>query len=168
MARWRAIGITEIVRMLCSRSASLISSTRQSWAMAMNILRMVAACWASLRVELQPVEFGDPVDDGGDLLAELVTQPLVGDAGVLDGVVQQRRGDRGLVEAEVGRDVGDGDRVGDVGLAGSSQLALVGVDRQPDPRDGSARRRRPRGAREIARSAARSSRSARDRPTSAK
>ncbi len=25
----------------------MISSTRQSWAMAMNILRMVAACWAS-------------------------------------------------------------------------------------------------------------------------
>ncbi len=48
MARWRAIGMTEIVRMLCSRSASLIRSTRQSWAMAMNILRMVAACCSSL------------------------------------------------------------------------------------------------------------------------
>ena len=34
--------------MLCSRSASLISSTRQSSAMATSILRMVAACCASL------------------------------------------------------------------------------------------------------------------------
>ena len=34
--------------MLCSRSASLIRSTRQSLAMATSILRMVAACWASL------------------------------------------------------------------------------------------------------------------------
>ncbi len=34
--------------MLCSRSASLISRTRQSSAMATSILRMVAACWASL------------------------------------------------------------------------------------------------------------------------
>ncbi len=40
--------MTEMVRMLWSRSASLIISTRQSWAMAMNILRIVAACWASL------------------------------------------------------------------------------------------------------------------------
>ncbi len=34
--------------MLCSRSASLISSTRQSSAIATSILRIVAACWASL------------------------------------------------------------------------------------------------------------------------
>ena len=34
--------------MLWSRSASLMISTRQSLAMATNILRTVAACWASL------------------------------------------------------------------------------------------------------------------------
>ena len=42
-----------------------------------------------LGVELQAVELGDAVDDGGDLVAELLGQPLLGDAGVLDGVVQQ-------------------------------------------------------------------------------
>ena len=36
--------------MLCSRSASLISSTRQSSAMATSILRIVAACCASLEL----------------------------------------------------------------------------------------------------------------------
>ena len=36
-----------MVRMLCSRSASLMMSTRRSRAMATNILRMVAACCAS-------------------------------------------------------------------------------------------------------------------------
>ena len=41
-------GITDSVRMLCSRSASLMISTRQSSAMATSILRTVAACWASL------------------------------------------------------------------------------------------------------------------------
>ncbi len=40
-------GITARVRMLCSRSASLMMSTRQSLAMATSILRTVAACWAS-------------------------------------------------------------------------------------------------------------------------
>jgi len=78
-----------------------------------------------LGVELQAVELGDAVDDRGDLIAELLGQPLLGDAGVLDGIVQQGRGDRGLVEAQVGRDIGHRDRVRDVGLAGSAQLALV-------------------------------------------
>ncbi len=41
-------GITAMVRMLWSRSASLMTSTRQSVAIATSILRTVAACWASL------------------------------------------------------------------------------------------------------------------------
>ena len=41
-------GMTDSVRMLWSRSASLMISTRQSSAMATSILRTVAACWASL------------------------------------------------------------------------------------------------------------------------
>ena len=40
-------GIAAIVRMLCSRSASLMTSTRRSAAMATSILRIVAACCAS-------------------------------------------------------------------------------------------------------------------------
>ena len=36
-----------MVRMLCRRSASLMTSTRMSSAMATSILRMAAACWAS-------------------------------------------------------------------------------------------------------------------------
>ena len=42
--------------------------------------------------------------------------------------MQQRRGDGRLVEAQIGRDVRDGDRVGDVGLAGTAKLTLVGLD----------------------------------------
>ena len=59
-----------MVRMLCSRSASLMISTRRSRAIATSILRIVAACCASLRVELQPLELGDAVDDHRDLGAE--------------------------------------------------------------------------------------------------
>jgi hypothetical protein len=51
-----------------------------------------------LGVELQAVELGDAVDDRRHLVAELLGQPLLRDPGVLDGVVQQRRGDRRLVE----------------------------------------------------------------------
>jgi len=41
------LGIAPIVRMLCNRSASLISRTLTSLAIATSILRIVAACWAS-------------------------------------------------------------------------------------------------------------------------
>ena len=51
------------VRMLWSRSASLMIRTRRSLAIATSILRMVAACCSSLRVEADPLELGDPVDD---------------------------------------------------------------------------------------------------------
>ena len=43
-----ASGSDAIVRMLCKRSASLISRTRTSFAIATSILRIVAACCASL------------------------------------------------------------------------------------------------------------------------
>ncbi len=80
-------------------------------------------------VEFEPVELGHAVHDRGHLFAEFASEPLGRHPGVLDGVVQQRRGDRRLVHAQIGRDVRDGDRVGHVGLAGAPQLTLVGVDR---------------------------------------
>jgi hypothetical protein len=81
-----------------------------------------------LGVELQAVELGDAVDDGRDLVAELLDEPLGGDAGVLDGVVQQGGRDGRLVEPQVRDDARHGDGVGHVGFAGAAQLALVGVD----------------------------------------
>ena len=49
MGTWRSGFWYFSVRMLCSRSASLISTTRMSLAMARNILRRVSA-WASSRL----------------------------------------------------------------------------------------------------------------------
>ena len=115
-------GIAAIVRMLCSRSASLMTSTRRSRAIATSILRIVAACCASLRVELEPLELGDAVDDGGDLGAEVGLDIGEGDLGVLDRVVQQRGGQRDLVEADVGDDPGHGQRVVDVALAAATRV----------------------------------------------
>ncbi len=80
-----------------------------------------------LGVELQPVELGDPVDDGRRPRGRTPrSTSLEGEPGVLDGVVQQRGGHRPGVEAEVGHDAGHRHRVGDVGLAGLAQLAGVG------------------------------------------
>ena len=79
--------------------------------------------------QLDPVQLGHPVDEMAHLFAEFLGQRLERVAGVLDGVVQQRGHQSGGVHAQLGQDVGDGQRVGDVGIAGMAQLGgmpLVG------------------------------------------
>ena len=71
------------------------------------------------------VEFGDPVDEVADLLAEVGGQRLQRVTGVLDGVVQQRGDQRGGVHAELGEDVRDRQRMGDVRVAGAAELLGV-------------------------------------------
>ena len=59
-------------------------------------------------IELQPLELGDAVDDGGHLGTERGLDIGDRDLGVFDRVVQQGRGQRDLVEADVGHDPGHG------------------------------------------------------------
>ena len=77
------------------------------------------------------VELGDAVDEMADLAAELGGQRLERVAGVLDGVVQQRRHQRGGVHPELGQDVGHRQRMGDVRVAGPAQLVGVPLLRRP-------------------------------------
>ena len=72
-----------------------------------------------------PLELGDAVDDRGDLGAEVALDVGEGDLGVLDRVVQQRGGERDLVETEVGDDPGDGQRVVDVALTAACASGAV-------------------------------------------
>ena len=72
-----------------------------------------------------PVEFGDTVDQTSDLVAEVGGEFLQRVLGVLDGVVQQCRGQRGAGHAQLGQDGGDRQWVSDVRLPGPSQLILV-------------------------------------------
>ena len=53
-------GTAAIVRMLCSRSASLIIKTRKSRAIATSILRIVAACCASFESNCKRSSFVTP------------------------------------------------------------------------------------------------------------
>ena len=76
-----------------------------------------------LGVEADPVELGDAVDDGRHLGAEVADDVVEADAGVLDRVVQEGGGEGDVVEAEVGEDGGHGQRVLDVGVARTPQLA---------------------------------------------
>ena len=78
--------------MLCSRSASLMTSTRMSRAIATTILRTVSASRRLAVLDL--VQLGHTVDERGHLVAEVGAQRLDGEVGVLDRVVQQRGGER--------------------------------------------------------------------------
>ena len=113
-----------------------MSSTRQSWAMAMNILRIVAACWASLESNSRRSSLVTPSTTAATWSpnswpSHSLVMPVSSTASCSRAAAMV-----GLVESEVGRDVGDRDRVGHVGLAGAAQLALVGVDgRRAGPAD---------------------------------
>src|SRR5450756_495884 len=79
-------------------------------------------------------ELGDPVDQHGDLFAELVLDPGGRRARVFDDVVQQRRGHGDRVELELGGVEGGADGVVDVGLAALAALPAVadaGGDERP-------------------------------------
>ena len=77
------------------------------------------------RRELDRAELGDPFDDVGDVGAEQLPDPLDRRLGVLDDVVQQPGGDGDHVELHVGEQVGDLERMHEVGLARVAHLTLV-------------------------------------------
>ena len=71
------------------------------------------------------VQLGHAVDEHRDLGTELATQLVERVVGVLDGVVQQRGGQRRRRHAQLGEDRRDGDGVRDVRVAALAQLAAV-------------------------------------------
>ena len=80
-----------------------------------------------LGVELEPVELGDAVDDRGDLGAELALSTSSRVTAVSSTAsCSSAAAMRDVVEAEVGDDPGDGERVGDVALARLADLVARG------------------------------------------
>ena len=75
--------------------------------------------------EGERVQLREPVDDPGDLGAELLLELLERDLRVLHRVVEQGGHERRRVQAEVGEDVRDRQRVLDEVLAREPPLALV-------------------------------------------
>ena len=111
--------VVEPVGQLDEQDADVLGHRHEHLAERGGLLRL-------LRVELEPVELGDPVHDGGDVRPELLLEVLVGDGGVLDGVVQERGHDRDVVETEIGEDHRHPERMRDVRLPGSAHLVGVG------------------------------------------
>jgi hypothetical protein len=80
--------------------------------------------------KLQVGQLGDAVDQFGDLGAEQPRDLAIGRLGVLDGVVQKRRGDGGVIQPHLGQDGRHRHRMGEIRLARMARLAamhLLGV-----------------------------------------
>ena len=80
---------------------------------------------------LDLVELGDPFDDAAHVRPEPLLDFRHRNVAVLDRVVEQRPGNRRAVQAQIGQDRGDGERMLDVGTAGAAELAPVGLVGEP-------------------------------------
>jgi hypothetical protein len=90
-----------------------------------EVLRLVLLA----ALELDLAELREARDQRLDLLAELLLELLRGGERVLDRVVQQAHRDRHGVEPHVGQDLGDRQRMAQVGLARQAHLPLVHLGR---------------------------------------
>ena len=111
--------------MLCRRSASLIITTRMSWAIAMIILRKFSACF-SARLENAIFDtLVTPSTRRATSAPNRFSTSCRETAGVFHHVVQQRGHDRGNIELELGGNQRDVERMCDVGLAGLALLLAM-------------------------------------------
>ena len=84
-----------------------------------------------LVIDHEVLDFGEPVDDGGDGLAEELAHVVEGVVGVLHHVVEQGADHGGGAEVHLGAaDHGHGDGVVDVGLAALASHTVVRVSGQ--------------------------------------
>ena len=115
--------VVEAVGELDEDDPDVLGHRQQHLADVLGLLLLVA-------VGAEARQLRDAVDELGDLGAEALLDVGQAVLGVLGDVVQERGLDRDRVDAELGQDLGRGDRVGDVRLAGRAALAGVGLDRQ--------------------------------------
>ena len=77
--------------------------------------------------KLDRADLADTVDEVGHGIAELAGDVFLGDAGILDDVMEQPGHDAGSVHAHVGQDKPYRQGVGDIGVTGAPVLALVSL-----------------------------------------
>ena len=82
-----------------------------------------------LRDQVELLELGQAVDQPADIRPEQLIDLGTGDRRVLDRVVQQGRGDGGIVELEVGENCRDFQRMGEIGVARGSLLRAMRLHR---------------------------------------
>ena len=138
--RLRCAGaIASSVRMLCSRSASLIRMTRTSRAIASSILRKLSACTSSRDVNSIWSSLDTPSTMSATGLPNVVSSSfLVTEVSSITSC-SKRGGEALRVEPPLRQDAGDRQRMRDVRLARLAELAAVRrfreLERARDERD---------------------------------
>ena len=116
--------VVQTVGQLDQENANVIGDRQQQLAQVFRLLGLA-------RNQFQPLQLGEALDQRADFMAEDLVDFGAGGLGVLDGVVQQRGDDGGVVELEVGEDRRDFQRMRKIGIAGGAGLGamrLHGVD----------------------------------------
>jgi hypothetical protein len=104
------------------QDADIVGDRQQQFAQVLGLLGLA-------RHQLQPLQLGEPLHQRADLVPEDVIDFGAGGLGVLDGVVQQRRDDGGVVELEIGEDRRDLERMREIRIAGCAGLRAVRLHR---------------------------------------
>ena len=92
-------------------------------------LAQVLSLLGFLGDEVELFQLGEAFDERADILAEQLIDLGTRRGGVFDRVVQQRRGDGGVVELEVGQDRGDFNRMREVRIARGAALIAMRLHR---------------------------------------
>ena len=79
--------------------------------------------------EFEFLELGKTFDQRADVLPEHLVDLGAGCGSILDGIVQQRGGDRGIVELEIGEDASHFEGMGEIGVSRRALLLAVGLHR---------------------------------------
>ena len=116
--------VVQTVGELDQQHADVVGDRQQELAQVLGLLGLA-------RDELKPLQLGQPLDQRADLGSEQLVDFGAGRLGILDGVMQQRSYDGGIVELEIGEDRRDLERMREIGIAGGAGLRAVrlhGVD----------------------------------------
>ena len=116
--------VVQPVGELDQQHAHVVGDGEQELAQVLGLLGLA-------RDQVEPLQLGQALDQMADVGAEDLVDLGARGRRVLDGVVQQRRRDRGVVELEVGQDRRDLERMGEIRIARGALLLAVrlhGVD----------------------------------------
>ena len=114
--------VVQAVGELDQEHADVVGDRQQQLAQILGLLGLA-------RHQFEPLQLCQPLHQRADLVSEDGVDLGAGGLGILDGIVQQRGHDGGIVELEVGEDRRDLERVREIGIPGGAGLRAMRLHR---------------------------------------
>ena len=111
--------VVQPVGELDQQHADVVGDGEQKLTQVFRLLRFLGD-------EIELFQLGQSLDQNADVVTEQALDLGTGGVGILDGVVEERRGNGGVVELEIGEDRGDLQRVREIRIAGGPFLLAMG------------------------------------------